>query len=264
MQNTAQISQKVIYPYLPILEAIGLNPKEAQIYELLLKSGPTGIKPLLLDTGLKRGNAYYHLESLISKGLAEKVDLPGQTIKFSARHPENLELILARQKAAVFSAEENLKKELPQMRSLFQLISTKPGVKFYEGLEGALQTVKDSLTSSTEILSYIDSEAVNKQFPDLNKQFILQRKQKQINKRIIAPDSPFIHKHAKELDPKTTQIKTISTPSPFSTIMYIYDNKVSYISMEAGQIVSMIIEHPKIYQMHKALFETMWQNAKAA
>lgn len=249
--------------YQETLINLGLNDKEAQIYELLLKSGPTGIKPLLSDTGLKRGNAYYHLDSLVEKGLVEKLDEPGKTIRFLARHPENLELLIAKQKADLGNAQDRLQKTLPKLRSLFQLISSKPGVKFYEGLQGALETVKDSLTSSTEILSYIDSEAVNKNFPDLNKQFISQRRQKAIKKRIIAPDSAFIRQHAKSFDAKTTSIRTVTASQPFSTIMYIYDNKVAYISMRQNQIVSMIIEHPAIYQMHKTLFEQTWLNAKA-
>lgn len=263
MQNsnkTVQIPSK----FTEIFQGLGLNVTEAQIYELLLKAGATGIKPLLSDTGLKRGNAYYHLDSLVEKGLVEKLDEPGKTIRFLARHPENLELLLAKEKNRLLEADDILKRQLPELRSLFQLISSKPGVKFYEGLPGAMETVKDSLTSSTEILSFIDSEAVNKQFPDLNKQFISQRKQKGLKKRIIAMDTPFIHKHARELDPQTTTVRVVSSSQPFSTIMYIYDNKVAYISMHQNQIVSMIIEHPAIYQMHKTLFETVWQNAKAA
>lgn len=263
MPNINKIKQ-IPSKFEEILQGLGLNTKEAQIYELLLKSGPTGIKPLLSDTGLKRGNAYYHLESLSAKGLVEKIDEPGKTIRFSARHPENLELLLAKQKADLGNAQDRLHKTLPELKSMFQLIALKPGVKFYEGLEGALAIVKDSLTSTTEILSYIDSEAVNKQFPDLNNQFISQRKQKGLKKRIIAMDTPFIHKHAKDFDPSNTTIRTITSPQPFSTIMYIYSNKVSYISMHNGQIVSMIIEHPAIYQMHKMLFENAWVHAKAA
>ena len=260
MDKTSQETSK----YAQILQDLGLNAAESKIYELLLKSGPTGIKPLLSDTGLKRGNAYYHLESLISKGLAEKIDLPGATIKFTAKHPENLELILAKQKAALGEAQARLQHTLPELSSLFQLIAVKPTVKFYEGLEGAVSVVNDSLTSATEILSYIDSEAVNKNFPDLNKQFISQRRQKAIKKRIIAPDSAFIRQHAKSFDAKTTNIRTITASQPFSTIMYIYDNKVSYTALWQEKIVSMLIEHPAIYQMHKTLFEQTWLNAKAA
>lgn len=264
LQKNPQISQKPESLYTPVLEGLGLNQKEAQIYELLLKSGPQGIKPLLSDSGLKRGNAYYHLDSLIAKGLVEKIDLPKQTTKFAARHPENLELILAKQKAALSNAHEQLNKTLPDLRGMFQLINVKPGVKFYEGLEGALAVVKDSLTSRTEILSYIDSESLNKQFPDLNTKFILERKQKNIPKKILAPDSQFIRQHVKQLDNKTTQVRVIASAVPFSTIMYIYDNKVSYISKQQNEIVGMIIENIPIYKMHKALYDIMWQTAKAA
>ncbi len=251
-------------PFTPILEKLGLNKNEAQIYELLIQTGPQGMKPILFHTKLKRGNAYYHLDNLAAKGLVEKQDLPGQTTKFVAKNPEQLELLITKQKTAVFSAEEELTKNLPQLRSLYQLAAIKPTVKYFEGLVGAKQIVEDSLTSTTEIYSYIDSEELNKQFPDLNKNFTEARAKKGIKKKIIMVDSPFVRQHAKTFDPANTQIRVIPAPANFSTIMYIYDNTVSYISMEKGQIVSMVIEHPAIYRMHKTLFLTLWQTAKAA
>lgn len=245
-----------------ILAKVGLNATEALIYRLLLSSGPVGIKPLLTDTKLKRGNAYYHLDSLIAKGLVEKLDLPGQTIKFIARHPENLELLLAKEKNRLLEAETIIQQQLPELRSLYQLIALKPGVKFYEGIEGALKVANDSLTSSTEILSYIDNEAVNKLYPEFNKQYVEKRHSQKIKKRMLTVDSSFIRTHAKNFNKGHTQIRVIPPSSPFTSIMYIYDNKVSYINQSQGQLVSMIIEHPAIYQMHKTLFEALWQTAK--
>lgn len=252
-----------ILKYSQILQNLGLNKAEAQIYELLLKSGTTGIKPLLTDTGLKRGNVYYHLDSLIEKGLVEKVDLPKQPIKFLAKHPENLELLVSQKKAALFNAQDELGRALPELKNLFQIISTKPGVKFYEGLDGALKVAEDSLTSSTEILSYIDNEVVNKEFPELNKTYVTKRKGQQIKKRMITTDSPFIRKHYKNFDPQNTEIRVLPAGGqPFTSIMFIYDNKVSYISRYNQQIIGMIVEHPTIYQMHKLLFNTTWQTAR--
>src|SRR5271155_5624801 len=124
--------------YLEIFEKLGLNKNEAQIYELLLNSGPLGVKPILFRTKLKRGNAYYHLDSLKAKGLVETQTERGKTI-FIAKHPEQLELLLAQQKAALAAAEEDLHKTLPGLRSMFQLATTKPGVKFFEGKEGIIQ-----------------------------------------------------------------------------------------------------------------------------
>lgn len=222
------------------------------------------MKPILFHTKLKRGNAYYHLDSLVAKGLVEKQDLPKTTTKFIAKHPEQLELLLAKQKTALFGAEEEFSKALPQLRSLYQLATSKPTVKYFEGLDGAKQIVEDSLTSTTEIYSYIDSETLNKNYPELTKQFTEARVKKGLKKKIIMVDSPFVRQHAKTLNSNTTQVRLIPTPVQFSSIMYVYDNKVSYISLHNQTIVSMIIEHPAIYKMHKTLFELMWQQAKSA
>lgn len=250
--------------YSSILEKLGLNKNEAQIYELLLNTGPQNMKPILYHTKLKRGNAYYHLDNLIAKGLVDKTDEPKQTTKFSAKNPEQLELLITKQKAAVFSAEEELRNNLPQLRSLFQLAAIKPTVKYFEGFDGAKQVIEDSLTSQTEIYSYIDSEALNKYYPGLTHEFTEKRAKKNIKKKIIMVDSPFVRQHAKTFNPAATQIRVIPAPASFSTIVYIYDNKVSYvvINPQKEKVVSMIIEHQVIYQTHKTLFETLWQTAK--
>jgi sugar-specific transcriptional regulator TrmB len=251
-------------PYTPILEKLGLSKNEAQMYELLIQTGPQGMKAILFHTKLKRGNAYYHLDNLIEKGLVEKQDLPGQTTKFIAKHPEQLGLLLAKQKAAVFSAEEELTKNLPQLRSLYQLAAIKPTVKYFEGLEGAKKVVEDSLTSNTEIYSYSDNEVVHTYYPEINRQFVESRQKKGIKKKIITIDTPYMRKHAKSINSTFTQMRIIPNPAAFSTIMYIYDNKVSYISINASQekMIGMIIENETIYKMHKTLFEALWQSAK--
>jgi sugar-specific transcriptional regulator TrmB len=250
--------------YTEIFEKVGLNKNEAQIYELLLNAGPLPMKPILFHTKLKRGNAYYHLENMAAKGLVEKIDLPKTTTKFAAKHPQNLELLLAKQKSALFSAEEELNKQLPDLRSLFQLVSIKPAVRFYEGLEGAIQVTNDSLNSKTEILTYIDNEAVNKFYPDINKQYVEQRLKKNIKKRMITIDSPYIRSRTGEYKKTAAEVRLIPAPAAFSSVMQIYDNKISYVSVDQNQkqLIGTIIEHPAIYRMHKELFEALWVKAQ--
>jgi sugar-specific transcriptional regulator TrmB len=260
--NLQKDSLKEASQYLPVFERLGLNQHEAQIYELLLNLGPQGMKNILFHTKMKRGNAYYHLDNLIEKGLVEKQDLPKTTTKFVAKHPEHLELLLAKQKAAVFAAEEELEKNLPFLRNLFQSFAVRPTIKFYEGLEGAVKVAEDSLTSTTEIYSYIDNEAVNKLYPDINKAYVQKRKAKSIKKKMITIDSAFIRQHAKNFDPQLTEIRVLPKGNTFSTVMYIYDNRVSYIAAQKEKLISVIIEHPTIYQMHKTLFEALWQQAQ--
>jgi sugar-specific transcriptional regulator TrmB len=249
-------------PYTPILEKLGLNKNEAQIYELLIQTGPQSMKPILFHTKLKRGNAYYHLDNLTAKGLVEKQDLPGQTTKFIAKNPEQLHLLVSKQKAAVFSAEEELNKNLPQLRSLYQLAAIRPTVKYFEGLDGAKQIVEDTLISQTEVYSYTDLEIVNKYYSEFNQGYVEQRLQKNLKKRMIVADSLYNREHAKTLITPNAKIRILSAPTSFAAIMYIYDNKVSYITLHPNKMVSTIIEHEALYRMHKTLFESHWQTAK--
>lgn len=269
VEMTQQVTNKVSKNNKPnenqqlseILVQLGLNDKEALIYSLLLKAGPTGIKPILSDTGLKRGNAYYHLDSLIAKGMVKKLDEKGKPVRFMAKHPENLELLLAKQKNRLFEAEDILKRQLPELRSLYQLIALKPGVKFYEGSEGAKKIVEDTLTSRTEVYSYTDLEIVDKFFSQYNQSYVGQRKEKGITKKMIVADSIYNRQHAKSLINPNTDIKLISGATSFAAIMYIYDNKISYINLDPKHLISTIIEHQSFYKMHKSLFELHWQNA---
>ena len=246
--------------YLDIFEKLGLNKNEAQIYELLLETGPQSMKPILFHTKLKRGNAYYHLDNLKAKGLVETQEQRGRTT-FEAKHPQNLELLLAKQKAALTAAEEELNKSLPALQSMFQLSAIKPEIRFYEGLEGALKVLDDSLTAQTPIYSYIDNEAVNKLYPDINKEYVAKRNRLAVKKKMITIDSPFIHEHAKEFNKSTTEIRVIKSPTAFATVMQIYDNKISYLTLLNNKIVSIVIDHPQIAKMHKTLFEAQWETA---
>jgi hypothetical protein len=66
----------------------------------------------------------------------------------------------------------------------------------------------------------------------------------------------------KSFNTKTTQARVVAAKQPFSAVMQIYGTKISYITLQDKNIVSAILDNPIISQMHKTLFEVMWQNAR--
>ena len=44
------------------------------------------------------------------------------------------------------------------------------------------------------------------------------------------------------------------------TIIYIYDNKVSYITLKENQMMGIIIESATIYNTQKFIFEELWRD----
>ena len=67
-----------------LLQQVGLSPKEAKIYEILLKLGKVPVNKIVPEAGFKRSTTYSVLDELVSKGLVEK-DESREIIQFRAK-----------------------------------------------------------------------------------------------------------------------------------------------------------------------------------
>ena len=77
-------------------------------------------------------------------------------------------------------------------------------------------------------------------------------------------DTPFARDFLKDYHKQTTDIRLIKQDSsPFHSVMQIYDNKISYITLSDKEMIGVIIEDPHIFEMHKYLFEYSWDKAES-
>lgn len=248
--------------YEQFLTQTGLTNDQAAIYEILVKQGSLPASKVAVFAGIKRGLTYKILEELEEMGLVEKHDAPGKVSKFEAAHPLRMRDLLEKKERETKDSREVLETVLPKLVSDFNLMSGKPGIQFYEGIEGARTVANDSLTSKTEIYSYIDNEAVNRVVPEINEGYIKKRAKLGLKKKMITLDTPYIREHAKSFNPALTDVRVIPATHPFATVMQIYDNKVSYVTLVEGKVIGIIIDDASIAAMHRSLFEYMWLAAR--
>ena len=242
----------------------GLTEEMAKIYEYLLKNGPQIASKLAKKTNLKRGLTYKSLDRLLEKGLIEKKEEEGRVAVFSANHPLKLEEMVETRQQRAKNASLALDGVLSSLVSDFNLLTGKPEVVFYEGDEGIKKVIFDSLSAKDEIYQYIDNEAANRIFPEINFEYTKKRKELGIKKKMITLDSEFIRKNRDKYDQSVTDIHLIDgNRFPFATAMQIYDNKVSYITMVKDKKIGIIIEDAYIARMHKTLFEFMWEKTES-
>jgi sugar-specific transcriptional regulator TrmB len=248
--------------YKEYLAKSGLSKDQATIYDLLLQYGNIGASKLSKLSGLKRGLTYKILEQLTELGLAEKNSTLSSIALFFPTHPSKIKELFEKKKEEAKLAEEALNAVMGQMVSTFNLASGKPNVQFFEGLTNIEKVVFDPIESgASEILEYLDDEAVINTLSDLNRSHVQARKKAGIKKRILAVDCSSIRNRVKEFDPNFTEVRLIKTKT-FATVMQIYDNKVSYITLNPERIIGVIIEGKEIFEMHKALFEESWVKAE--
>ncbi len=248
---------------LEILKRIGLSDAELLIYEALLNYGELSAGQIIEKTKLKRGDSYNKIYDLIKKGLVEEFN-KGKIKGFRLEHPNKVQEYIEKRENELEATRREVAAIMPNLVSTFNLAYHKPGVKYFEGMDGLKNLMHDSLKAQTEILSYVDLEAVSKIIPDLNQWYVKQRAKRGVGKRIIVTDSiknrEFFDKLAKEV----TDVRYLSFRLPnFQTVMQIYDNKVTYQTLKENAMIGVVIEDSSISSMHKGLFEFTWSMAEA-
>jgi len=254
--------------YEQLLTQIGLTADQATIYELLLREGGLSAGKISQKTPLKRGITYKILEDLAKIGLVSKHEPAGKVATFSAIHPSELRDMLVKKEEKVTEEKKTLETLLPQLLSTYNLAVGKPGVEFYEGQAGVEKVARDSLHAKSEIYSYLDPEAIDQFLGQLNLDYKKQRATRGIKKKILVPDSPFTRQRYTRLDREVTaavtEVRFMDKKIPaFQTVMQIYDNTVSYISLNKQTMIGVMIRDPIISAMHHSLFLFAWQASRS-
>ena len=161
----------------------GLTAGQARVYEALVKNGPLPASKAALVAGLSRPLCYKVLDELVAAGLVEKHDKPRAVAIFAAAHPLKLKEAADKRFEAAQGAKAALEGAIGRLISDYNLQSGKPGVQFFEGLAGIRACLNDALTSRTEIYSYVDIAAIEREIPDISRDFAKARQKKGLKKR---------------------------------------------------------------------------------
>lgn len=240
----------------------GLSKDQSTIYDLLLQYGNIGASKLSKLANLKRGLTYKVLDQLVELGLAEKNDKLSKVALFFPTHPSKVKELFEKKKEEAKVAEEALGAVMGQMVSTFNLASGKPNVQFFEGLEGVWKVLEDSLTATETIDAYSDIESIEKYIPEINKKYADKREKLNIKKRGLILDTPKSRALLEGYHTKITENKFIKcslTPNQTQTIIQIYNNKVSFITLGENTMFGTIIENSHIYSLHKYLYQSLWE-----
>ena len=246
--------------YADSLSRIGLDKNQAAIYEALIKNGSLPARNIALKSGVSRQLSYKILDELEEMGLVEKRDEPKKVAVFEPVHPLILQTILEKRLETAQSAKTALESVLQRLTSDFNLTSGKPGIRFFEGKGGVRECLNDALTSKTEIYSYVDIDAVEREIPDISRDFAKARQKIGLKKKNIGIDTPGNRAEIEGYYADVTEERLIPWPTnTFGTVMQIYDGKVSYFTL-GEHMVGIIIADPHIFQMHWSLFEFTWNH----
>jgi sugar-specific transcriptional regulator TrmB len=239
---------------------VGLPPKEARIYMLLLEGGPQNAAELADKAGEKRTNMYMLLDAMVEKGVI-RIDSHKPVKVFSAADPSALTRMLQIQQERQQQAAAALKTALPQLRIQYALVADKPGVTHAVGEEGYKILLDDMVRSTTEVLVVAsDDIPPNSTVLDELRKRLYKRKEAGVQTRAIFHNDDKRAKHKAEFSERGIELRFLGE-RPFRGEVVVYEDNVAFTVYEPSLIVT-VITNKAIAETMRIMFEELWTRAE--
>lgn len=241
------------------LEELGLSEREAKVYLALLQLGSGSVAEIAAKAKINRTTTYDVLEYLTRYSIASHV---GDKKKkhYVAENPENLAKYLDKKSEEFKAKSLQVKSLMPELKGIFNLAPQKPKVRFYEGDDGIIAMYEDSLTSKTEILSWLDIRVTHDFSFEYFDNYYKRRTEKGIHIKAIVNDDPIADQFSKNPEDFLRELRIVPREMMEGTPeCYIYDNKVSFMSVK--ERFGVMIESKDIADAQRKLYELAWDKA---
>lgn len=243
-----------------LLQKIGLEDKEIVIYMASLEHDLNTPTSIAKQTGIKRTTVYFYLEKLLNKGLiAQKVK---KAKKFIVCLPTKnaIQNYLENQKDKI-NAGEKMLGQLPAEKT--NLLNTLPTqVYYYEGKEG-VKTLINSILAEKEniywfgsmdnVLSVVDEE----QFYHL---FTLKRMVQNTSSYALTDKRILSYKRFSEQLGNFRFFKFLNKDFEIPALLVLFGSSIGLISINGGNIKTILIKDRIIYEVIKSLFFGYWNS----
>lgn len=235
------------------LRQYGFSQNEALVYNHLLAHQDTPAYTVSEGTDIPRTTVYKTLEALKKQGFVTSWIKNGVK-HFSAENPETLHRFLK-------NKEKSLEQSLPEMIDLFNLRTTHPSSKLYEGKEGVKQVFEQLLETIKHkkikrIFVFSDNQ-ITEQIPRYYKQWRERKNKTNTFTYLIVPSGTQMTDDYKSYEFRETRVMPGSFP--FEGGVDIVGSLVAFFSFKDGQLYAVTIDSQIIADMLTKFFMYIWQ-----
>jgi len=242
-----------------ILEKIGFNKKESDIYLVCLKHGPESITNIARLAGYKRSTLYNLIEGLSRKGFLVLIRRNKRTY-YDATKPRKLLTVLR-------AKERELEKLMPELEKIKTSKRIIPQIKIYEteeNIRDLYDEIYNSFSIKEEVCFLTSISDLEKYAPFVLKNFNTaseKNKNYKIRELIFADEAG--KKYVRNSKKKKVKhaIKLLPTDFLIYNDIVIFKNKAALFSFKK-RIIATLIDYQEMTQTIKSLYEWAWRNAK--
>lgn len=241
--------------YTKLLESIGLNKNEANLYVTSLQLGPASAIQLSQKIGVTRQMVYTLVPQLVEQGMMKEVTIGGKRL-FQAVGPEVLN-------DRIKHLSEQVKEAVAVLKTKEAINAALPMLSVYENPISMREWYRRFMKEAQEG-DQLFIWATNKTWfgvdPDFLKEFLEFKKRYKIHDYIIAPNTPESHKAA----------ESFKKDQPFSEYRYadswwhtdaekwIWNDTVSYLTINENATNMIVIESKPLVAIEYFNFQQIW------
>ncbi len=243
------------------LEELGFNHHESQLYLYLLENGEMPASKIASATKIPRSTTRGLLDKLCERTVLKKI-YKRNTQYYSCTHPKHLLVDLKKQKKRTEQRLENIKKELPLFKDIYNNTALAPKVQFFEGVDQVIEAFNHSLFQEQEELlfftsyDFLQEKAFRKNDDEF---FIPMRLKKNIPLRVLVGKHSEKKKKISSEPHELRQRRFIPKKFHLPGNIHIYGKYVVYFSVHKKEHFAVLIESPLMAQTMKTLFEFIWE-----
>lgn len=239
--------------YEEILIQNGFTKKEAKVYLAILEIGEATMSMISRKAKLERPTVYDIVKDLQQKGLAFITVKKG--LKYaSALSPK---VLLDRIKISMNKAESIL----PDLLDMAYKSPLKPRIKFYEGMDGLKEILREYAHAEEEVYVFTDFELM----PENLRQFIWdeivpERIKRKSFARLLAPDNKVNRLEQSRYSSRYGQQKIINFPKnqTISFEIVLFENKTGFLCFRKNEEFGLLIDSADINNTLKSIFLYIW------
>lgn len=242
-----------------VLTLNGFAEKEAAIYLAALEMGEGTVANIATRTRLKRTTVYSIVEELIRRDLLSAQERRGIK-RISALPPQAL---IERFRRASSLAEGSL----PELLAMAYASPLKPRIRFYEGIEGILEVIREvnAVKNAESGMIFTDYSRMPKEVFALIRKTVAERRSLKNFLHIIVPPNDrnrAVQAEEERLHYAEHRIARFpETDYPLELTLF-GNTKVGFLSFEKNEIFAVVIDSKAIYKTLRNLFLFVWENAE--
>ncbi len=245
---------------------LGLTATEATIYVAALPYPTVGVNDVVKLTGIKRTTVYHAIDTLLSKGLANK-KIAGGKLAFGMISPQFLQHGLSAQIKQIEAKKNDLEKILPDLKLLQKSPVFSTQVQHFEGIAGVKAVYEEALycrsrhwESITPTVSFL--EQYGKNFHDY---VAAKKRERHLHDRALWEEVKKNKKRVAAESPGTREVRVMpkSMQGQFRSKTILFDKQVALI-MPASDAGAVLIKSEELYLVFHTIFATIWEISERA